>query len=370
MNETSLNLLQKKLTTYNPKQIQTTLQMLLNGDTVPFIARYRKEVTGNLDEIAIHEISQEYNTLEILEKRKAAVIKTIDEQGKLTEKLHQAILLAEKLQMVEDLYLPFKQKRRTKAMIAREHGLESLAKAIWANKSGIEVFAMTFIKKEVPTLEDVLKGAHEIIAEEISENAKIRTWTFEFTRNTAFLKSKVKDKSLDEKNVFEMYYDFLEKIDKIPNHRVLALNRGEKEGILSVSIEVDQEKIWQRYKKEFITKPNNYIEEAYKDAYKRFIKPAIDRQIRAELTDKADESAIQVFGENLKNLLLQAPLKGKVVLGFDPAYKSGAKLAVISPTGKVLAIQVIYPVKPASISQIAQAKKEFIHLIEKHKVEM
>jgi len=370
MNETILKLLIKKLTDYKPRQIEKTLEMLLAGDTVPFIARYRKEVTGNLDEVAIHTIFEEYKAIETLEKRKETVLKAIEEQGKLTEKLKGQILSAEKMQLVEDLYLPYKQKRRTKATIAKERGLEPLAKAIWENHSNIEQLAEKFLNKEVTTAEEALKGAHEIIAEEMGENAKMRQWTFDFTNRTGLFISKEKDKTLDEKSVFEMYYDFSEPVSKVQNHRILAVNRGEKEGILSVTLEVNTDKIFQRYHQEFVKKDNPYLVFAYQDAYKRFIKPAIERQIRNELTGRADESAIGVFGENLKNLLLQSPLKNKVILGFDPAYRTGAKLAVISPTGKLLDVAVIYPVKPAKPEQIQAAKREFIQLIEKHKVEM
>lgn len=378
MNQTILKLLIKQLTQFKSQQIERTLEMLLDGDTVPFIARYRKEKTGNLDEVEIHLIEETYQTLENLEKRKESVLKAVDEQGKLTEELKNDILRAEKLQVVEDLYRPYKQKRRTKATIAKEKGLAPLAAQIWLmdKNNNIKEYAKQFIdlEKEVKTVQEALDGAHEILAEEISDNAKIRRFIREFMEKNGFIVSKVKEKELDEKGVFEMYYEYTEKIQTIQNHRILALNRGEKEGVLTVSFEIETQKIFARLEKEFLTQPQApsaiYIENAYKDAYKRFIAPSIEREIRAELTARADESAIAVFGENLKNLLLQAPLKDKIVLGFDPAYRTGAKLAIIDETGKLLTTKVIYPVKPASVSQIQQAEKDFIQLVEKYKVEM
>jgi uncharacterized protein len=379
INQEILGLLLKQLPTFKKPQVVAVLEMLAEGDTVPFIARYRKERTNSLDEVQIRDIEEAYTSIENLEKRKQAVINLIDEQGKLTEELKADILKAEKMQVVEDLYRPYKQKRRTKATIAKEKGLEPLAK--WLSDlpatGDVDAEAKKYIdeEKEVTTFEEALAGAHEIIAEQMGDNAKIRSWTRDYTQKHALYTSQLKDRDPDEKGVFEMYYEYSEPVSKIANHRVLATNRGEKEGVLSVNLEVDTDRIFARYAQEFIGKKTSspaafYIEYAYEDAYKRFIGPAVEREIRSELTEKADQSAIEVFGENLYNLLLQSPLKGKVVLGFDPAYRTGAKLAVVDATGKVLAIQVIYPVKPASAKQIEQAGRDFVKLIETYRVEM
>ncbi|SJZ83623.1 uncharacterized protein SAMN02745116_01566 [Pilibacter termitis] len=377
MNETILNLLMKKFSTLKKGQVEKTLEMLMQGDTVPFIARYRKEVTGALDEVEIHDIWESYGQLETLEKRKQAVLSAIEEQGKLTSELKKEILSAEKLQIVEDLYRPFKQKRRTKATIAKEAGLEGLAKLIlslpkeWNKEKDVSDYLNE--EKGIQTIEDALAGAHEILAEEMSDNAKLRKWTRDFTQKNGMVTSTVKSAEKDEKSVFEMYYDFSESVARIQNHRILALNRGEKEGILTVKIALDEEKIFDRYEREFLKRESavrELIEFSIRDAYKRFIAPSIERELRNELTARADEAAIAVFGENLKNLLLQSPLKNKVILGFDPAYRTGAKLAIIDPTGKMLTTDVIYPVKPANTEKIKQSEKRLIELIEQYQVEM
>ncbi|MDR3157231.1 MAG: RNA-binding transcriptional accessory protein [Lactobacillales bacterium] len=363
---------------YKKFQVESTLRMLSEGDTIPFIARYRKEKTGNLDEVAILEISQGYERIETLEKRKLSVLSSIEEQDKLTEELQKNILSADKLQIVEDLYRPYKQKRRTKATIAKEKGLQPLADLLLNSPEGkyLEEEAQKFLneEQEIYTISDVYNGVHEILAEFYGEDVKLRAWTRNFFERTGILTSSEKDSSLDEKGIFDMYHDFSERLLKMQNHRVLAMNRGEKLGILAVNLDFEEEFLNVYFEKTLI--PSNVNEEvrnllrkAYLDAFKRFIRPQIEREIRAELTDKAQEEAILLFGENLKNLLLQSPLKGQTILGFDPAYRTGAKLAVVDHTGKMLTTQVIYPVKPASVSEVNKAKKDLKELIEKYEVD-
>ncbi|MDT2522789.1 Tex family protein [Enterococcus raffinosus] len=376
LNQDIIQLLNKELTEYRPQQIKVVLNLLTEGNTVPFIARYRKEMTGTLDEVQIREIEERYNYLENLEKRKQEVLRLIDEQGKLTAELAQKIQQSAKVQKVEDLYRPYKQKRRTKATIAKENGLEPLADYLMSFPQSGDVYAKAeeFISEAVTTPEEALQGAHEIVAEQISDNPDFRTWIRTFTKNKGVYQSKVKNAEKDEKDVYEMYYDFAEPINKMVSHRVLASNRGEKEEILKVSIVVEEEKIFDYLERHLVTNNRSitveFIREAYKDSYKRFIGPAIEREIRNELTEDADEQAINIFGENLRNLLLQPPLKGKVVLGFDPAYRTGCKLAVVDETGKVLAIEVIYPHKPAPQAKRQAAGPAFQTLIKKHNVEM
>lgn len=376
LNQDIIQLLNKELTEYRPQQIKVVLNLLTEGNTVPFIARYRKEMTGTLDEVQIREIEERYNYLENLEKRKQEVLRLIDEQGKLTAELAQKIQQSAKVQKVEDLYRPYKQKRRTKATIAKENGLEPLADYLMSFPQSGDVYAKAeeFISEAVTTPEEALQGTHEIVAEQISDNPDFRTWIRTFTKNKGVYQSKVKDAEKDEKDVYEMYYDFAEPINKMVSHRVLASNRGEKEEILKVSIVVEEEKIFDYLERHLVTNNRSitveFIREAYKDSYKRFIGPAIEREIRNELTEDADEQAINIFGENLRNLLLQPPLKGKVVLGFDPAYRTGCKLAVVDETGKVLAIEVIYPHKPAPQAKRQAAGPAFQTLIKKHNVEM
>ncbi|ALS00361.1 RNA-binding transcriptional accessory protein [Enterococcus silesiacus] len=378
-NQDVVDLLQKELTEYRSKQLTTVLTLLSEGNTVPFIARYRKEMTGSLDEVQIREIEERYTYLGNLEKRKEEVLRLIEEQGKLTEALAKSIQKATKMQQVEDLYRPYKQKRRTKATIAKEKGLEPLAEWLLSFPAQADVMAEaeTFVdvEKEVDSAETALLGAHEIIAERVSDEPKFRTWIRDFTFKHGQYVSTVKDKEKDEKSVYEMYYDFSEPLSKMVSHRVLATNRGEKEDILKVTLLVEEDKIAAYLDRQLIgnnkqSSTASYVETAYLDSYKRFIGPAIEREIRNELTEKADEQAINIFGENLRNLLLQPPLKGKVVLGFDPAYRTGCKLAIVDATGKVLAIQVIYPHKPASGEKRAAAGPAFNKLIEEHQVEM
>lgn len=377
LNQTIIQLVQKELSDYRPKQLTTVLNLLNEGNTVPFIARYRKEMTGSLDEVQIREIEERYAYLENLEKRKTEVIRLIDEQGKLTPELEAEITQAVKMQQVEDLYRPYKQKRRTKATIAKEKGLEPLAKWLMQLTDGeVQSEAEKYIDKEkkVSSAEEALHGAHEIIAEQVSDNAKFRTWIRSYTYNKGMYVSNVKDEQADEKGVYEMYYDFAEPVHKMVSHRILATNRGEKEDILKVFLQVDEAAILAYLDRQIVKNPaspsSSFVREAYQDSYKRFIQPAIERELRNELTEKADEQAIAIFGENLRNLLLQPPLKGKVVLGFDPAYRTGCKLAVVDATGKVLAIEVIYSHKPAAQAKREAAGPAFIQLINKYQVDM
>lgn len=376
LNQEIIQLLNKELTDYRPQQINVVLTLLTDGNTVPFIARYRKEMTGSLDEVQIREIEERYNYLENLEKRKQEVLRLIDEQGKLTDELAKKIQQAVKVQKVEDLYRPYKQKRRTKATIAKENGLEPLANYLMSFPQSGDVYAKAgeFINENIANADEALQGAHEIVAEQISDNPDFRTWIRSYTKNKGVYQSKVKDADKDEKGVYEMYYDFAEPINKMVSHRVLASNRGEKEEILKISIVVEEEKIFEYLERQLVQNTRavtaEFVREAYKDSYKRFIGPAIEREIRNELTEEADEQAINIFGENLRNLLLQPPLKGKVVLGFDPAYRTGCKLAVVDETGKVLAIEVIYPHKPAPQAKRQAAGPAFQALIKKYNVEM
>ena len=374
LNQTIIQLVQKELSDYRPKQLTTVLN---EGNTVPFIARYRKEMTGSLDEVQIREIEERYAYLENLEKRKNEVIRLIDEQGKLTPELETEITQSVKMQQVEDLYRPYKQKRRTKATIAKEKGLEPLALWLMQLTDGeVQSEAEKYIdkEKEVSSAEEALQGAHEIIAEQVSDNAKFRTWIRSYTYNKGMYVSQVKDEQADEKGVYEMYYDFAEPVHKMVSHRILATNRGEKEEVLKVFLQVDEAAILAYLDRQLVKNPaspsSSFVREAYQDSYKRFIQPAIERELRNELTEKADEQAIAIFGENLRNLLLQPPLKGKVVLGFDPAYRTGCKLAVVDATGKVLAIEVIYPHKPAAQAKREAAGPAFIQLINQYQVDM
>ncbi|WP_171301188.1 Tex family protein [Enterococcus cecorum] len=357
-------------------QIEAVLNLLADGATIPFIARYRKEKTGSLDEVQIKNIQDRYQYLENLQKRKEEIIENISNQGKLTEELRAKILAANVLQKLEDLYRPYKQKKRTKATIAKENGLEPLSEAVFQNQDQavLEKMAQLSTNEAVPTLDDVWNGVHEILAEKIADEAKYREWIRNFTYKNGQYICQVKDESLDERKVYEIYYEFTQPIKSMVSHRILATNRGEKEGVLKVNLEADTNKIHEYLARHIIPKKaNEWVVEklttAYEDAYKRFIQPAIEREIRNELTEKADEQAIEVFGENLRNLLLQSPLKGKVVMGFDPAYRTGCKLAIMDPTGKVLAIDVIYATM-GSEKQLKEAAKKFIQLIEDYQVEM
>ena len=351
------------------KQIDTVLALTAEGNTIPFIARYRKEATGNLDEVVIKGIIDLDKSLTALAERKEAVLAKIEEQGKLTPELKKAIEEAEKLADVEELYLPYKEKRRTKATIAREAGLFPLARLILQNLPDLEKEAQAFVCEGFETPEACLAGAVDILTEAISEDTKLRAWTYqEILQNSAILSS-LKDQAADEKLVFQIYYDFSEKVSKMQGYRTLALNRGEKIGALKISFEHNLDKILRFFAIRFPQK-NSYIEEAISQAVKKKILPAMERRIRTELTEDAEAGAISLFSENLRNLLLVPPLKGKTVLGFDPAFRTGAKLAVVDATGKLLTTQVIYPVKPASAGQIAQAKEDLAALLGQYDVEI
>ncbi|MFB9768541.1 Tex family protein [Lactiplantibacillus modestisalitolerans] len=379
MDNQILTLVEQTLTNYRGGQIKAVLGLMDEGNTVPFIARYRKERTGDLDEVAIREIKDNYDRLASLQSRKADVIKLIDEQGQLTQVLKRSIERATKLQDVEDLYLPYKQKRRTKATVAKDAGLEPLAAWLLKfPKSGVEAQAQQFVApdKDVADTAAALAGAHEILAEAFGDNAQLRNWVRNDTRERGHVVAKVKPKGkeLDEQGVYQQYYDFDSPLKQLVGYRVLALNRGEKEKVLRVGIQVDRDAFDRYCHFRFIGQHTGpavaLVEAAYQDAYKRFIAPAIERELRNELTEKADQQAIHVFGDNLYHLLMQAPLKGRVVLGFDPAYRTGCKLAVMDANGKFLDKLVIYPHKPAAPAKRAAAADEFKAFLEKYQVEM
>ncbi|WP_230637519.1 Tex family protein [Streptococcus mutans] len=350
-------------------QIQKVLDLAAQGNTIPFIARYRKEMTGNLDEVEIKSIIDLDKNLTALAERKATVLAKIEGQGKLTAELQEAIEAASKLADVEELYLPYKEKRRTKATIARENGLFPLARLILQNVSDLEKQAETFVNETFPTAEKALTGAIDILIEALSDDIKLRSWTYNEIWTNSFILSKVKDQELDEKKVFQIYYDFSEKVAKIQDYRVLALNRGEKLGVLKVYFEHNLDKMARFFKARFKEKSSR-IEQVVQAALKKKILPAMERRIRAELTEEAEDGAIKLFSDNLRNLLMIPPLKGKVVLGFDPAFRTGAKLAVVDQTGKLIMTQVIYPVPPASQSKINQAKSELAELIKRYAIEI
>ncbi|HEM3473860.1 TPA: RNA-binding transcriptional accessory protein [Streptococcus suis] len=351
------------------KQIDTVLALTAEGNTIPFIARYRKDVTGNLDEVVIKSIIDRDKALTALADRKATVLAKIEEQGKLTDQLRQAIEEAEKLADVEELYLPYKEKRRTKATVAREAGLFPLARLILQNVADLEEQAAGFICEGFDTAQACLAGAVDILVEAISEDNKLRAWVYHEVQTNSSLTSELKDQEADEKEVFQIYYDFSEKVAKIQGYKTLAINRGEKLGVLKVTFEHNVDKMVRFFELRF-PQSNSYIKDVIQQAIKKKILPAMERRIRTELTEEAEEGAIQLFSKNLRNLLLVSPLKGKVVLGFDPAFRTGAKLAVVDQTGKLLTTQVIYPVEPAGQRQIAQAKKDLADLIGQYQVEI
>jgi protein Tex len=358
------------------KQVHSVINLLDEGNTVPFIARYRKELTGSLDEVQIKDVQEKWTYLQNLETRKEEVIRLISEQGKLTDELQAEIMKSTKLQQVEDLYRPYKQKRRTKATVAKEKGLEPLAEWLYTFPMNVDVlqYATGFIseEKEVLSAEDAIQGAKDIIAEWISDDATFRQWIRNETFKQGTIETVVKDQEKDEKNVYEMYYEYKEPIHKVVPHRVLAMNRGEKEEILRVSIESPLDRIVIFLHRRIVKKENSpvtaYIVETIEDSYKRLIQPSIEREIRKELTEKAEDRAIHIFSENLRNLLLQPPLKGKVVLGVDPAYRTGCKLAAVDETGKVLKIDVIYPHPP--VNKKEEAVKKIKSILQEFKVEM
>ena len=351
-------------------QVETTIKLIDEGNTIPFIARYRKEMTGSLDDETLRNFHERLLYLRNLEDRKEAIKKNIEEQGKLTKELAKQIEEAKTLVAVEDLYRPYKQKKRTRAMIAKEKGLEPLANLILLQMTNepLEKEAKAFIneEKDVKTVEDALKGANDIIAEHIADDAEYRTWIRKATWDHGKITSTAKKP--DESSVFEMYYDFEEPIKKIAGYRILAINRGEKEGILQVKIEPDMQKIASYLARKIVTKKNpnttKALFAAIEDSYKRLIAPSIERDIRNELTENASTEAIKVFGKNLTQLLMQPPIAGQVVLGWDPAFRTGCKLAVVDETGKVLDTVVVYPTAPQN--KVEEAKKVVKGLIKKY----
>lgn len=358
-------------------QIEVTLKMLQEGNTVPFIARYRKEATGALDEEQIRKIEEVYLYQENLLKRKEDVIRLIDEKGLLTDELKSKIMAATKLVEVEDLYRPYKEKKKTKATDAINNGLEPLAKMILAfpTKGSITELSSKFINEKVKTEEDAITGAGYIIAEWISDNAYYRKWIRNYTYKSGMIESKIKKDAKDEQKVYEMYYDYQETVNRIKPHRILAINRAEKEKIINVNIKVDHEKILEFLENKVIKNKNSYVVDivvsAIKDSYKRLIFPSIEREIRSELTEIGENSAIENFGKNLESLLLTPPMKEKVVLGFDPGFVNGCKLAVIDKNGTYLTSTVIKPFMTSNKEEaISKSKKIVLDLIQKYQVDI
>lgn len=357
------------------RQVEVVLNLLKEGNTVPFIARYRKEATGSLDEEVIRSINEVYEYQVNLLKRKEDVIRLIDEKGMLTDELKEEILKCQKLVEVEDLYRPFKEKKKTKATEAIKNGLEPLANMIMEFKNrDIKKEAKNFLNDKVKSTEEAIEGAKYIIAEAISDNAEYRKYIRENIVKFGIITSKVKKKAqeLDQAKTYEMYYDYSEAIKSIKPHRVLAINRGEKEGILSINIDVDSSYIINYLEKKVIKKSNTseeiYVKEAILDSYKRLIFPSVEREIRSELKETAEVTAIDNFSKNVENLLLTPPMKGKTVLGYDPAFRTGCKLAVLDSTGKPLKIEVIYPTEPHN--KIEESKKTVLDLIDKYNIDI
>ncbi len=350
------------------QQAEAAVTLIDEGNTIPFIARYRKEATGALNDEVLRNLSERLTYLRNLEEKKEQVLASIEEQGKLSEELRRQILAAETLVAVEDLYRPYRPKRRTRATIAKEKGLEPLANLILLQMTdrSLETEAQAFLDSEkgVDTAEDAIAGAKDILAEMISDEANYRTYIREQTLRTGAIVSTAKDPEAE--SVYEMYYDFEDKLAKLAGYRVLALNRGEAEKILTIKVEAPTEQILQYLEKKVITRNNPYttpvLKEVAEDSYKRLIAPAIEREIRNELTEKAEDGAIRVFGKNLEQLLMQPPIAGRVVLGWDPAFRTGCKLAVVDPTGKVLDTTVIYPTAPQNKVEASKATlKKLIH---------
>ena len=354
-------------------QVENTIKLIDEGNTIPFIARYRKEVTGGLSDEVLRTFGERLNYLRNLEKRKEEVTNSIEEQGKLTEEivkdLENAITLAE----VEDIYRPYKQKKKTRATVAKAKGLEPLAEIILAQEEtkNIQEIAAEYIseEKEVKTVEEAIQGALDIIAEMISDNPEYRKLIKQIVYSKGIIKTTATKP--EEKSAYEMYYDYSENVNKIPSHRILAINRGEKEEFLKVKIEKEEDKILEKIEKDIIKGENqftHYLKDTIQDSFKRLIEPSIDREIRSDLTEKAEEQAIKVFGKNAKQLLLGAPIKGITVMGFDPAYRTGCKIAIIDETGKVLDIATVYPTEPQN--DVEGAEKELVRLINKDHVDM
>ena len=357
-------------------QVDAAVTLIDEGNTIPFIARYRKEATGTLDDEQLRKLHERLTYLRNLEEKKEQVLASIEEQGKLTEELKHQILSAETLVVVEDLYRPYRPKRRTRATIAKEKGLEPLAALIMLQsaREPLEELAKAYVseEKEVTSVQDALDGAKDIIAESISDEAKYRIWIRQITMKKGKIVSSAKDEKAE--SVYEMYYEFEEPVNRLAGHRVLALNRGEKEKFLSVKIEAPQEDILRYLEKQIIRKENSYttpvLKETIEDSYKRLIAPAIEREIRNELTEKAEDGAIEVFGKNLEQLLMQPPITGKTVLGWDPAFRTGCKLAVVDPTGKVVGTTVIFPTAPTTKQKIEASKELLKKIIPKYHVSL
>ena len=355
-------------------QVDAAVKLIDEGNTIPFIARYRKEVTGTLDDEQLRKLHERLTYLRNLEEKKEQVISSIDEQGKLTKELKAQILAAETLVVVEDLYRPYRPKRRTRATIAKEKGLDPLAALISLQqvKRPVLELAEDYVneEKEVRTAKEALSGAQDIIAESISDEADYRIWIRKITAQKGKVVSAAKDEKAE--SVYEMYYDFEEPVGRLAGHRILALNRGEKEKFLTVKIEAPEEDILRYLEKKTIRGNNEYtapvLKEAAADAYKRLIAPAIEREIRNELTEKAENGAIDVFGKNLEQLLMQPPIVGQTVLGWDPAFRTGCKLAVVDPTGKVIGTTVIYPTAPTTPKKIKASKDLLKKIIEKYNI--
>lgn len=354
-------------------QVRTVAVLLDDGNTIPFIARYRKEMTGELDEVQLRAIDDRRTYLKGLEDRKGEVIRLIEEQGKLTPELQSAIEKAIKLQEVEDLYRPYRQKRKTRASVAKERGLEPLAAWLLSQpRQGdplSEAAKYVDAEKGVNTPEEALQGASDIVAEGLADDAGIRRWVRKYTWDNGVLQSKAKD--AEAESVYEMYYKYSEPVKRLPPHRVLAINRGEREEVLGVSIDVPAERIFEELNRRTLKGPSvarDALAAAAEDAYKRLIAPSIERELRGELTEKAEEHAIGIFSENLRNLLLQPPVKGRVVLGVDPAYRTGCKLAVVDDTGKLLEVAVTYPTPPHN--KKAEAEVVFRRLIDGYGIQL
>ena len=371
-----MNIIEKIATELNIKQsqVENTIKLIDDGNTIPFIARYRKEVTGNLSDETLREFGERLTYLRNLENRKEEITRLIDEQGKLTDELTQAIEKAEILSELEDIYRPYKQKKRTRATIAKEKGLEPLSNIIYmqSDKRDINEIAKQFIdpEKGIETIEDALNGAKDIIAENVADNADYRKKMKKLCNREAVVTIKAKDEN--EKSPYEMYYDFNETLRTLPSHRILAINRGEKEDYLKVKVEKPDEKVINYIERDIIQDKNSQfgklLEESIEDGYKRLIEPSVDRELRNDLFEKAEEKAIKVFGKNAKQLLLQAPIKNITVLGFDPAYRTGCKLAVIDENGKLLDTATVYPTEPQN--DVAGATKVIDNFIEKYHINM
>lgn len=357
-------------------QVEAAVKLIDEGNTIPFIARYRKEATGTLDDEQLRKLYERLTYLRNLEEKKEQVLASIEEQGKLTEELKAKIVAAQTLVVVEDLYRPYRPKRRTRATIAKEKGLEPLAVLITLQKAKepLEKLAEDYVNKEkgVETVKDALDGAKDILAEAVSDEAAYRSWIRKRTMQKGTLISTAKDEK--QESVYEMYYEFEEALSKLAGHRILALNRGEKEKFLTVKVEAPQDDILRYLEKQIIRTDNPYttpvLQEVAEDSYKRLIAPAIEREIRSELTEKAEDGAIEVFGKNLEQLLMQPPITGRTVLGWDPAFRTGCKLAVVDPTGKVIGTTVIYPTAPTTPKKIQASKDLLKKIIPKYHVSL